>query len=243
MLYDHRFKSVSARRDFPAQTMPNLEDRPHKRFAWLIPECKERKAANLKLCPHVSDRGTLGHKLYRGVDVKRPVAEIQSEVYTGALMPIDEKRDRLRQVIQGAIPTKVTKLRDGAVEAVFDTLGVLVADAKIAREFDGSQTLLPHIVSTLMRQYTLDRLDSVTSMDRDQSRQTFKVTLQLDGERAPIDPEFRCEKMGEDRIEITGVKSPRAWLTTLANNFVPADKKRFTVPAAAEVLTGFRGGQ
>jgi hypothetical protein len=115
-------------------------------------------------------------------------------------MPIDEKRERLRQVIQGAIPTKVTKLRDGDVEAVFGTLGVLVADAKIAREFDGSQTLLPHIVSTLMRQYNLDRVDGVTSTDSDQSRQTLEVTLQLDGERAPIDSGFRYEKMGEGRV-------------------------------------------
>ena len=99
-----------------------------------------------------------------------------------------------------------------------------------------NKTLLTPIVSTLMRQYNLDRLGSVTSTDLDQSRQTLKVTLQLDGERAPIDLEFRYEKMGEDRIEITEVKSSRAWLATLANDFVPADKKHFTVPAAAARL-------
>ena len=56
----------------------------------------------------------------------------------GALMAIDEKRDRLRQMIEGVIPTKVTKRRDGTVEAVFDMLGALVADAKMAGEFDGT---------------------------------------------------------------------------------------------------------
>ena len=99
-----------------------------------------------------------------------------------------------------------------------------------------NNTVLPPIISTLMRQYNLDRLGSVTSPDLDQIRQTLKVTLQLDGERTPIDLEFRYEKMGEDRIKITEVKSSRAWLATLANDFIPADKKRFTVPAAAARL-------
>jgi hypothetical protein len=99
-----------------------------------------------------------------------------------------------------------------------------------------NKPILTTIVSTLMRQYNLDRLGSVTSADLDKSRQTVKVTLQLDGERSPIDLEFRYEKTGEHRIEITEVKSSRAWLATLANDFVPADKKRFTVPALAARL-------
>ena len=80
-------------------------------------------------------------------------------------------------------------------------LGALVADAKMAGEFDGSETLLITIVSTLMRQYNLDRLGSVTSTDLNESHQTLKVTMLLDGERAPIDLEFRHEKMREDRID------------------------------------------
>jgi hypothetical protein len=62
----------------------------------------------------------------------------QCEVHSKALMAIDEKRDRPREMIEGMIPTKVTKRRDGTVEAVFDMLGALVADAKMAGEFDGS---------------------------------------------------------------------------------------------------------
>jgi hypothetical protein len=56
----------------------------------------DRKAAYLRLCPHVSDPATLGYKLYRRPDVKGRFAEIHSEVHGGALMAIDEKRDRLR---------------------------------------------------------------------------------------------------------------------------------------------------
>ncbi len=90
----------------------------------------DRKAAYLRLCPHVSDPATLGYKLYRRLDVKGRFAEIHSEVHGRALMAIDKKRHRLRQMIEGLIPTKITKRRDGTVEAVFDMLGALVADAK-----------------------------------------------------------------------------------------------------------------
>jgi hypothetical protein len=118
--------------------MPRLKNRLHERFAWLIAEGMDRKAAYLKLCPHVSDPATLGYKLYHRMDVKSRISEIQCEVHSRALMAIDEKRDRLRQMIEGVIPTKVTKRRDGTVEAVFDMLGALVADAKMAGEFDGT---------------------------------------------------------------------------------------------------------
>jgi len=117
--------------------MPRLKNRLHERFAWLIAEGLDRKAAYSKLCPHVADPATLGYKLYHRLDVKSRIAEIQCEVHSRALMGIDEKRDKLRQMIEGTLPTKVHKRKDGTVEAVFDMLGALVADAKIAGEFDG----------------------------------------------------------------------------------------------------------
>ena len=120
--------------------MPRLKNRLHERFAWLIAEGMDRKAAYAKLCPHVTDPATLGYKLYHRLDVKGRIAEIQCEVHTRALMGIDEKRDLLRQMIEGTIPTKLNKRKDGTVEAVFDMLGALVADAKMAGEFDGTAT-------------------------------------------------------------------------------------------------------
>jgi hypothetical protein len=118
--------------------MPRLKNRLHERFAWLIAEGMDRKAAYAKLCPHVADPGTMGYKLYHRTDVKGRIAEIQCEVHTRALMGIDEKRDLLRQMIEGSVPTKVNKRKDGTVEAVFDMLGALVTDAKMAGEFDGT---------------------------------------------------------------------------------------------------------
>lgn len=117
--------------------MPRLKNRLHERFAWLIAEGLDRKAAYAKICPHVADSGTMGYKLYHRTDVKGRIAEIQCEVHSRALMGIDEKRDLLRQMIEGAIPTKLTRKRDGTVEAVFNMLGALIADAKTAGEFDG----------------------------------------------------------------------------------------------------------
>jgi hypothetical protein len=43
--------------------MPRLKNRLHERFAWLIAEGLDRKAAYAKLCPHVADPATLGCKL------------------------------------------------------------------------------------------------------------------------------------------------------------------------------------
>lgn len=118
--------------------MPRLKNRLHERFAWLIAEGMDRKAAYAKLAPHVSDPATLGYKLYYRADVKSRISEIQCEVQSRALMAIDQKRDLLRQMIEGTIPTKVNKRKDGTVEAVFDMLGALIADAKMAGEFDGT---------------------------------------------------------------------------------------------------------
>ena len=102
--------------------MPRLKNRLHERFAWLIAEGMDRKAAYAKLAPHVSDPATLGYKLYYRADVKSRISEIQCEVQSRALMAIDQKRDLLRQMIEGTIPTKVNKRKDGTVEAIFDML-------------------------------------------------------------------------------------------------------------------------
>jgi hypothetical protein len=120
--------------------MARLKNRLHERFAWLVADGMDRKAAYAKLAPHVSDPATLGYKLYRRLDVKRRVAEIQAEVDCRSLMAIDRKRDLLRQMIEGTIPTKVSRRPNGELEVVYDRLGALIADAKLAGEYDGPRT-------------------------------------------------------------------------------------------------------
>jgi hypothetical protein len=80
----------------------------------------------------------MGYGLYHRLDAKGRIAEIQCEVHARALMSIDEKRDLLRQMMEGTLPTKVNKRKDGTLEAVFEMLGALVADAKMAGEFHGT---------------------------------------------------------------------------------------------------------
>jgi hypothetical protein len=94
-----------------------------------------------------------------------------------------------------------------------------------------TNTLLKPVIAGLLSQYNLDKLGSVTAVDLDNSSRTLEVTLQLDGENTPIELEFRYAKAGQDQVEITEVKSSRAWIATLASEFVPSDKKRFKVPA------------
>jgi hypothetical protein len=115
--------------------MPRLKNRLHERFAWLIAEGMERKAAFQKLMPHAADPAAQGCVLYKRRDVKVRIAEIQTEVNSRAVMALDEKRDMLRQMIEGTIPTKIIRKADGKVEAVFDRLQALVTDAKINGEF------------------------------------------------------------------------------------------------------------
>jgi hypothetical protein len=50
-------------------------------------------------------------------------------------MVIDEKRDVLRQMIEGSVPTKVIRQPDGRVQAIYDRLAALQTDAKLAGEY------------------------------------------------------------------------------------------------------------
>jgi hypothetical protein len=116
--------------------MPRLTNRLHERFCWLVAEGLDRKAAYTQLAPHVSNAAQLGYQLYKKPEIKARISEIQTEVNCRSLMAIDNKRDLLRQMIEGSVPTKVIKRSDGKVEAVYDRLGALLADAKLAGELD-----------------------------------------------------------------------------------------------------------
>lgn len=116
--------------------MPRLKNRLHERFSWLVAEGMDRKAAYAKLCPHVTDPGQIGYQVYKRPEVKERIAEIQLEVASRAEMGLDSKRDLLRRMIDGEVPTKVIKRSDGRVEAIFDRLSALETDCKLAGDFD-----------------------------------------------------------------------------------------------------------
>jgi hypothetical protein len=119
--------------------MPRLKNRLHERFAWLVAEGLDRTAAYRKLCPHATAATQIGYQVYCRPEVKDRIAEIQAEVHSRAVMAIDQKRDILRQMVEGVLPTKVVKKADGKVEATFDRLAALTVDAKLAGEFAEDQ--------------------------------------------------------------------------------------------------------
>lgn len=121
--------------------MPRLTNRLHERFCWLVAEGLDRKAAYTQLAPHANNPGQIGYQLYKKVDIKARIAEIQTEVNCRSLMAIDNKRDLLRQMIEGTVPTRVVKKADGKIEATFDRLQALMADAKLAGELADNVTL------------------------------------------------------------------------------------------------------
>jgi len=115
--------------------MPRLKNRLHERFAHLIAEGLSQADAYRKLCPHVAHPADQGYQLGKRKEVKQRVSEIQAEVHSRAVMVIDEKRDVLRQMIEGSVPTKVIRQPDGRVQAIYDRLAALQTDAKLAGEY------------------------------------------------------------------------------------------------------------
>lgn len=115
--------------------MPRLKNRTHERFCWLIAEGLSLTDAYRKLSPHVAHPGDRGYQLGKRTDIKQRISEIQGEIQSRAVMAIDAKRDLLRQMIEGTVPTKVTRNPNGTVTATFDRLAALTVDAKMAGEF------------------------------------------------------------------------------------------------------------
>lgn len=115
--------------------MPRLKNRLHERFCWLIAEGLNQQEAYRKICPHVARPKDQGYQLGKRLDVKQRISEIQGEIQSRAVMAVDAKRDILRQMIEGTIPTKVVRNPNGTVTATFDRLAALTVDAKMAGEF------------------------------------------------------------------------------------------------------------
>lgn len=117
--------------------MGRLTNRLHEKFAWGIAEGLDQQASYLRVQPHVkaATARVNGCKLAKRTDIRERIQQIREEVNCRSLMAIDEKRDLLRQMAEGSVPTKIVRKGDGTVEATFDRLAALLADAKLAGEF------------------------------------------------------------------------------------------------------------
>lgn len=115
--------------------MPTLKNLTHERFARLVAQGMNQTQAFATINPEAKYPQKQASELMLKYGVKERVAEIRQLVDNQYAMLIGEKRDILRRMALGEIPTKVVKKANGQIEAVFDRHAALVTDAKLAGEF------------------------------------------------------------------------------------------------------------
>jgi len=124
--------------------MPILKNPEHERFCRLISQGLNQTEAFLKIRPDVQRKSapvTACHWAARP-EVKARLAEIKEVVDSQFAMLIGEKRDMLRRMALGEVPTKIQRKSNGQVEATFDRLAALQADAKLGGEYAPEQHIL-----------------------------------------------------------------------------------------------------
>ena len=107
----------------------------HERFAHLVAEGDSPVEAYRKLYPDETNEAVKASNLYKDLNVRARVAEIRDEVNTRSVLVLTRKRELLRQMAEGIIPTKVTNGAQGVSET-FDRLLAIQMDAKLAGEFE-----------------------------------------------------------------------------------------------------------
>jgi hypothetical protein len=115
--------------------MPTLKKTMHERFARLVAQGMGQTAAYAQVNPTAKYPDRHAVNLMKMFDVQGRIAEIREIVDSQYAMLIGEKRDVLRRMALGEVPTKVIKKANGQIEAVFDRLGAIITDAKLAGEF------------------------------------------------------------------------------------------------------------
>jgi hypothetical protein len=115
--------------------MPSLKNKKHERFARLVAQGMNQTTACAQVLPDRKFPERAAHDMIRAYGVRERISEIRELVDSQFAMMIGEKRDVLRRMALGEIPTKVIKKANGKLEAVFDRLGAIITDAKLAGEF------------------------------------------------------------------------------------------------------------
>ena len=115
--------------------MPSLRNAQHERFARLRSQGLTLEDCYRKVYGDVKTPAVSASVLAKRQEVKERITELQSIVDSQYAMLVGEKRDVLRRMILGEVPTKIIRKSNGKVEAVFDRHAALVTDAKLAGEF------------------------------------------------------------------------------------------------------------
>ena len=110
----------------------------HERFANLMATGNNATQAYRVLRPFVKNPHALGHRLMKRPEIRCRIEEIRRGVSEKTVMNIAEKRDLLRQMAEGQIPTKRF---DKATGKTHDFLAAVVADAKVAGEVGRKEAL------------------------------------------------------------------------------------------------------
>ena len=118
--------------------MDGLRNKLHEDFARAIAEGQSPTEAYRKLSPSAKNPNTLGSRLWNRKEVRHRVAEIANEAREHSHLTIVQKRSILQQQILGDAPTKVI-VKPSGTELVYDTLGAIMLDSRMAGHLDGSE--------------------------------------------------------------------------------------------------------
>lgn len=122
--------------------MPSLKNPVHERFARLVSQGMTQREAYATCVPDCKSPQTYGCRVYGRLEVRERVAELKSVLDQQFALLLGEKRDLLRRMALGEIPTKVTRRPGGKLEATFDRLAALQMDARLAGEFAPEKLLV-----------------------------------------------------------------------------------------------------
>ena len=100
--------------------------------------------------------------------------------------------------------------------------------------FDGPKNAaLKLMADTAFTTYGLDKLGKLDTVELDSVKKEILIVLSLHGEPAPVELTVLYRIETSSQVEIVEVRSPKTWVAILANEMVPADKKRIPVPPLA----------
>ena len=114
--------------------MPPLTNLLHEKFAHLVAESGDSyTAAYSKVRGDTKAPGNYGSQIAKRPEVLTRIAEIKEEICTRSVTTISRKREVLRLMIEGVLPTKIVNRANG-VEETFDKLAAMQLDCKLAGE-------------------------------------------------------------------------------------------------------------
>lgn len=89
---------------------------------------------------------------------------------------------------------------------------------------------LQHVATWVANRLHLNKLGKVTTMRIDSDKAEIFLTVELEGETTPVDLTVHYRILEPTLLEVVDVQASRVWMTTFANEVVPAEQKRFSVP-------------